>query len=180
MRRRLALPAVKFCNTLARYCPTQLSDTNIVRVAEESLLDWSGCLPDTAVLVGGRRHPLRTSGQVMQLLPLPSAWAWLPLPSLPDFGVHSHSACSMSGCVVVWGGRVTASQPAYFEDVIAGQRLRQQDLLLYDVHRGRKWMRVKLGDQVPPQLYGASMMPVGNNQILLFGGTDGAWALCDV
>jgi hypothetical protein len=95
------------------YCPPQLSHTNITRVSEESLFDWVPALPDTAVLVGGRRIPLQSSEQVMQLLPLPSGWAWLPLPSLPNFGVHSHSACSMSGCVLLWGGRVTASQPAY-------------------------------------------------------------------
>jgi hypothetical protein len=175
----------------------QLSDTSIMRVAEQALLEWSGSLADTAVLIGGRRHPLRASEQVMQLLPLPSSWAWLPLPSLPDFGVYSHAACSMSGCVAVWGGRVTASQPAYFEDVTfgaspppqhnrkpvtfpLGQRSRQQDILLYDVHRGRSWTRVRLGGQAPPQLYGASMVPVGNNQILLFGGTDGAWVGRDV
>ena len=160
------------------YCPLQLSDSNVVRVPEESLFDWAGRLPDTAVLVGGRRLPHQTSNEVMQLMPLPSGWAWLPLPSLPNFGVYSHSACSMSGCVAVWGGCVTASEPAYFEDVNFGQRSRHQDILLYDVHRGRQWTRVKLKGQVPPNMHGASMAPVGNNQILIFGGTDGAWGVC--
>jgi hypothetical protein len=160
------------------YCPLQLSDSNVVRVPEDSLFDWAGRLPDTAVLVGGRRLPHQTSNEVMQLLPLPSGWAWLPLPSLPNFGVYSHSACSMSGCVAVWGGCVTASEPAYFEDVNFGQRSRHQDILLYDVHRGRQWTRVKLKGQVPPNMHGASMAPVGNNQILIFGGTDGAWGVC--
>ena len=54
-----------------------------------------------------------------------------------------------------------------------GQRSRQQDILLFDVHRGKQWTRVKLRGQVPPRTYGGSMMPVGNNQILVFGGTDG-------
>jgi hypothetical protein len=159
------------------YCPLQLSDSNVLRVPEESLLDWAGRLPDTAVLVGGRRLPHQTSNEVMQLLPLPSGWAWLPLPSLPNFGVYSHSACSMNGCVAVWGGCVTASEPAYFEDVNFGQRSRHQDILLYDVHRGRQWMRVKLKGQAPPNMLGASMAPVGNNQILIFGGTDGVWGV---
>jgi hypothetical protein len=156
------------------YCPPQLSDSNMLRVREESLFDWTGSLPDTAVLVGGRRFPHQPSEQVMQLMPLSSGWAWLPLPPLPNFGVYSHSACSMNGCVAVWGGCVTATEPAYFEDVNFGQRFRQQDLLLYDVHRGKEWTRVKLKGQVPPLIYGASMLPIGNNQILIFGGSDGA------
>jgi hypothetical protein len=155
------------------YCPPQLSDMRVLRVPEEGLFDWSGSLPNTAVLVGGIRRPHRSSDQVMQLQPLASGWAWLPLPSLPNFGVSSHCACSLNGCIAVWGGRVTASDPAYFEDLSRGRSLRQQDILLYDVHRGRQWSRVRLKGQIPPHISGASMMPIGDNQILIFGGTDG-------
>jgi hypothetical protein len=156
------------------YCPPQLSDSQLLRVPDHSLFDWTCSLPSAAVLVGGMRPPYHTSAEVMQLLPLPSGWAWLPLPSLPNFGVHSHSACSMSGCVVVWGGRVAATAKDYFEDVSFGQRSRGDDLLLFDAHRGKEWTRVKLKGQAPPHAYGASMLPVGNNQILIFGGSDGA------
>ena len=161
------------------YCPPQLSDSNMLRVREESLFDWTSGLPNTAILVGGRRFPHQPSDHVMQLLPLTSGWAWLPLPPLPNFGVYSHSGCSMNGCVAVWGGCVTATESAYFEDVDRGQRCRQQDLLLYDVHRGKQWTRVKLKGQIPPLMYGACMLPIGNHQILIFGGSDGASAHCE-
>jgi hypothetical protein len=155
------------------YCPQQLSDSQLLRVPECSFFDWTVGLPSTAVLVGGMRPPNQTCDDVMQLLPLPSGWAWLPLPSLPSFGVHSHAACSLNGCVVVWGGRVAANHANYFQDAQFGSRVRGQDMLLFDVHRGKEWVRVKLKGQPPPHTYGACMLPIGNNQILVFGGTDG-------
>ncbi len=74
---------------------------------------------------------------------------------------------------MVWGGRVEAHAPNYFQDAHLGRAVRVADVLLFDVHRGKEWVRVKLKGQTPPHTYGASMLPIGNNQILIFGGSDG-------